>query len=58
MNYQQAEKDFNATLDIDPKFADGYYNLAIFYYYRKGKDLFPTRKRRISKILLADMIGI
>jgi len=37
-NYIQAEKDFYASLDIDPKFADGYYNLAIFYYYKEGKD--------------------
>jgi len=37
-NYDQAERDFNLTLDIDPKFADAYYNLAIFYYYKEGKD--------------------
>ncbi len=37
-NYDQAESDFNLALNLDPKFADAYYNLAIFYYYRVGKE--------------------
>lgn len=50
-NYQQAEKDFTGTLDMDPKFADGYYNLAIFYYYRDGKEkalIFLTRAIKLD----------
>jgi tetratricopeptide (TPR) repeat protein len=37
-NYEQAENDLNLALNLDPKFADAYYNLAIFYYYRTGKE--------------------
>jgi tetratricopeptide (TPR) repeat protein len=37
-NYDQAENDFNLALNLDPGFADAYYNLAIFYYYRTGKE--------------------
>jgi tetratricopeptide (TPR) repeat protein len=37
-DYNQAENDFNLALNLDPNFADAYYNLAIFYYYRTGKE--------------------